>query len=100
MTPFGCGWGVVRALVAMTVRCVGDRNELGASERRHVLWCVCRPTWSCGERVGVGVVVVVVSRVRRWVVELRCAVLLWSSVMPWSRLPAARSSAKSGEVSL
>ena len=54
MTPFGCGWGVVRALVAMTVRCVGDRNELGAEERRHVLWCVCRPTWSCGGRVGCG----------------------------------------------
>ena len=98
MTPFVCGWGGMRALVAMTVRCVGDRNELGAEERRHVLWCVCRPTWSCGERVGV--VVVEVSRVRRWVVELRCAVLLWSSVMPWSRLPAARSSAKSGEVRL
>jgi hypothetical protein len=44
-----------------------------------------------GAAVGewVVVVVVVVSRVRRWVVELCCAVL-WSSTMPWSRLRIAR----------
>ena len=54
MTPFVCGWGGMRALVAMTVRCVEDRNELGAEDGRHVLWCVCRPTWSCGGRMGGG----------------------------------------------
>lgn len=87
MTPFVCGWGgVMRALVAMTVRCVGDRNGLGAEDGRHVLWWACRAT-----AVGGGdVVVVEVSRVRRWVVELCCAL-----VVVWSRLPAVAPSLES-----